>query len=87
MNRRDFLFFRKENANRAALSCEQLYMRCLDSTMDGSTSRLFENVESGLNGVRILEVRDAGWLNCEELKPLESIFSTFRQRGGFITME
>jgi hypothetical protein len=82
MNRRDFLFFTKHRKNTAELSCEQLYMRYLDSTLDGTTSQLFNNVEQGLSDVTFLHVRDAAWLTCEELKPVESILDAFRQRGG-----
>src|SRR4029434_7626381 len=85
MNRREFLFFRKENDSyRAELSCEQLYMRFVDSTMDGSTADLFKRVEFCLNDVGVLEIHDTSWLSCEELKPLESILSSFRRRGGRI---
>jgi hypothetical protein len=85
MNRREFLFFRKENgADRAELSCEQLYMRFVDSTMDGSTADLFQRVECGLTDVRVLEIHDTDWLSCEELKPLKSILSAFQRRGGRI---
>ena len=82
MNRRDFLFFTKHRKNTAELSCEQLYMRYLDSTLDGTTSQLFNNVEQDLSAVTFLHVRDAGWLTCEELKPVESILDAFQQRGG-----
>jgi hypothetical protein len=85
MNRREFLFFRKENDDhRAELSCEQLYMRFIDSTMDDSTTDLFKRVEFGLNDVRVLEIHDTSWLSCEELKPLKSILSDFQRRGGRI---
>jgi len=43
---------------------------------------LFNNVEQGLSAVTFLHVRDAAWLTCEELKPVESILDAFRQRGG-----
>lgn len=36
MNRRDFLFFRREREARVVeLSCQRLYMRCLDAQMTG----------------------------------------------------
>ena len=84
MNRRDFLFFAKHRKNTAELSCEQLYMRYVDSTRDGSTPQLFKNVEDSLAAVTVLNVRDASWLTCDELKPVESILASFSDRGGRI---
>ena len=83
MNRRDFLFF--TNGNHAAeLSGEQLYMRYLDSTLDGTTAKLFQNIEQQLSTVTSLHLIDTAWLNCDELKPVQSILTAFRARGGRI---
>ena len=83
MNRRDFLFFRINSDNGAAeLSCEQLYMRCLDSHLDGTTAQLFENIEQTLDEAKIVHVTDTAWLTCDELKPLLSLLAAFRSRGG-----
>jgi len=82
MNRREFLFFAKNRKNTAELSCERLYMRYLDSTLDDTTSQFFNTVERDLSTVTVLHVRDAAWLRCEELKPVESILDAFCQRGG-----
>ena len=82
MNRRDFLFFRKDRRSAAELSCEQLYMRYLDSTLDGTTSQLFKTIEENLSSVTLLQLTGAAWLNCDELKPVESILAAFRDRGG-----
>jgi hypothetical protein len=82
MNRRDFILLNR--ASSAELSCEQLYMRYLDSTLDGTTSQFFQNIEQKLSGVTSLQLTDAAWLNCEELKPVESILAAFRARGGLI---
>jgi hypothetical protein len=84
MNRREFLLFTNPAQNTAKLSCEQLYMRYLDSTLDGSTSQLFRNIEANLSTVTSLHLTDTAWLNCEELKPFESILASFRERGGSI---
>jgi hypothetical protein len=84
MNRRDFLFFKKERNNGAELSCEQLYMRALDSTLDGTTSQFFKNIKQSLEAVAFLHLTDSAWLNCEELKPMQSILASFRARGGRI---
>ena len=83
MNRRDFLSFRIDRENHAAeLSCEQLYMRYLDSTVDGTTEEFFQKIEQTLSGVSVLRLSETGWLACEELKPMESLIATFRNRGG-----
>ncbi|HYR44960.1 MAG TPA: hypothetical protein VER98_18160 [Terriglobia bacterium] len=84
MNRRDFLFFTKDRKSRAELSCEQLYMRYLDSTLDGTTSQFFQSIEQRLSAVTSLHVADAAWLGCDELKPVQSILRAFRERGGRI---
>jgi len=39
-------------------------------------------VKEGLATVTLLHVRDAAWLTCDELKPVESILDAFRERGG-----
>ena len=83
MNRREFLFFRKAGHDQTAeLSCEQLYMRYLDSTVDGTTAQLFETIGQSLSAVTVLRLTDAAWLTCEELRPLESLLAEFRSRGG-----
>ena len=83
MNRRDFLFLRKAPERSAAeLYCERLYMRYVDSTLDGTTAQFFETIEQSLSAVTVLHLKDAGWLACEELKPVESLIAGFRSRGG-----
>jgi hypothetical protein len=84
MNRREFLLFTKPQESTAELSCEKLYMRYLDSTLDDTTSELFANIESSLSSVNSLRLTDANWLSCEELLPVQSILAAFRQRGGHI---
>ena len=84
MNRREFLFFKKNYNHTAQLSCEELYMRYLESTLDGTTSLFFQNIEQRLSAVSFLHLADAAWLNCDELKPVQSILTAFRERGGRI---
>ena len=84
MNRREFLFFNKNYIHTAELSCEQLYMRYLDSTLDGTTPQFFQNIEQRLSVVTSLHLADAAWLSCDELKPVQSILIAFRERGGRI---
>jgi hypothetical protein len=75
MNRRDFLLLRAESHPRGlhdegtpVLSCERLYMRYLDSQMDGSTSRLFTNLREDLRRIKTLRLTETSWLSCGELK-------------------
>ena len=83
MNRRDFLSFKIDRENHAAeLSCEQVYMRYLDSTVDGTTEEFFRKIEQTLSGVNVLRLSERSWLACEELKPVESLIAAFRGRGG-----
>jgi hypothetical protein len=84
MNRRDFMFLRQVPENAAELSCEQLFMRCVDSTLDGTTPELFSHLEQTLACVTSLHLTDAEWLSCEELKPLEVMLMRFRERGGLV---
>ena len=84
MNRREFLFFTKDHPSTAELSCEQLYMRYLDSTLDGTTPQFFQNLEQRLSAVTCLHLADAAWLSCDELKPVQSMLTAFRERGGRI---
>jgi len=84
MNRREFLSLGKDRNDSAALSCELLYMRRLDSTVDGTTAQFFDDIEQSLSKVNLLLLTDVSWLKCEELKPMESILAAFRKRGGRI---
>src|SRR5215471_711176 len=84
MNRRDFLLFTNDRKNTAELSCEQLYMRYVDSTLDGSTRQLFESIEQRLSTVKVLRLTESSWLTSDELKPMQPILAAFRARGGRI---
>jgi len=84
LNRREFLFFAKDRTDTAELSCEQLYMRYLDSTLDGTTPEFFNNIEQRLSAVSWLRLIDSAWLSSDELKPVASILDAFCARGGHI---
>jgi hypothetical protein len=60
-------------------------MRCVDSTLDGSTLELFSSIEQSLAHVKTVHLTDAEWLNCDELKPLEAMLVEFCKRGGSVT--
>jgi hypothetical protein len=84
MNRREFLLLSNNSTSTASLSCEQLYMRYVDSIRDGTTSQFFSSVEQSLSSVNALLLTDPAWLECEELRPMQSILTAFRDRGGRI---
>jgi hypothetical protein len=86
MNRREFLLLKPGPENRTAeISCERLYMRYLDSRIDGSTPGFLKNLADDLNDVDVLRLTDTGWLTSEELQQhIEPILASFRSRGGTI---
>jgi hypothetical protein len=78
--RRDFLLLRPNIAAPfAELSCERLYMRYLDSQMDGSTATLFANLRDDLRTIQTLRLTDTVWLSCAELK--EQLDAALRDTG------
>ena len=85
MNRRQFLFLKKGTDQTVHLSCEQLYMRYLDSTLDGTNELFFRNIEQDLASVTCLHLSERAWLNCAELQPMQPILAAFRDRGGVVT--
>ena len=81
IERRDFLFLRFGEP--AVLSCEHLYMRYLDSQMDGTTAQLFDNLAGDLRGVDAVRLTDMMWLARADLKAaLDTVLETFKARGG-----
>ena len=83
MNRRDFLTLR--SGGPAVLSCERLFMRYLDSQIDGTTARLFETLSVDLQDVAAVRLTDTAWLAREDLKQqLETILEGFKAGGGRI---
>jgi hypothetical protein len=84
VERRDFLFLRAGQP--AVLSCEPLFMRFLDSQMDGTTAQLFENLAGDLRKVTAVRLTDTSWLAREDLKTqLDIILAAFRSAGGTVT--
>jgi hypothetical protein len=80
MNRRDFLLLRAgEPPSDAVLSCERLYMRYLDSQMDGSTPALFAKLRDDLRTIKTLRLTETSWLSCRELK--EQLEAAMRETG------
>jgi hypothetical protein len=83
IERRDFLLLRAGQP--AVLSCEPLFMRFLDSQMDGSTTQLFENLADDLRKVNAVRLTDTSWLARADLKEqLDLVLTAFTSRGGRI---
>ena len=83
VERRDFMLLR--SGQPAVLSCEPLFMRFVDSEMDGTTARLFENLAADLAKVRIVRLTDTAWLARADLKQqLDLVLTEFTSRGGRI---
>jgi len=84
VERRDFLFLRAGQP--AMLSCEPLFMRFLDSQIDGTTSQLFENLAADLRKVTAVRLADTTWLARADFRQrLEATLDVFRAAGGQVT--
>ena len=69
MNRRDFLLLRTEEpSGDVVLSCERLYMRYLDSQMNGTTDVLFARLADDLRSTASLRLTETSWLSCEDFR-------------------
>ncbi|MEE8348524.1 MAG: hypothetical protein V3R94_03070 [Acidobacteriota bacterium] len=85
MNRRDFFLLKDPDQGIYELSCEKLYMRYLDSQLDGTQEQLFERTRETLRNSSKILLKDASWLNRGELKlVLEPMLEEFQETGGHI---
>jgi hypothetical protein len=83
VRRRDFLFLRAGEP--AVLSCEQLFMRFLDSQMNGSTAELFASLAHDLRSAKSLRLTETSWLSRDDLKQeLNRVLAGFTAGGGQI---
>jgi hypothetical protein len=83
VERRDFLLLRAGQP--AVLSCEQLFMRYLDSQMDGTTAQLFEHLAGDLRGVPAVRLTETTWLANADLRDqINPILKSFKAGGGRI---
>ncbi len=85
MNRRDFFLLRSSEEWILELSCEELYMRYLDSQLDGTRNQFLERTRKEFRNRRKIRLYDAFWLDRggvgEELEPL---LQEVRARGGSV---
>jgi hypothetical protein len=85
MNRRDFLHLRNLSGDILELSCEKLYMRYLDSQLDGTQEQLLGRTRETMLRSKKIRLQDVSWLNRGELKKvLEPLFEEFQAGGGQI---
>jgi hypothetical protein len=83
LRRRDFLALRVGGP--AMLSCEHLYMRYLDSQMDGTTAQLFDSLATDLRRVNAVRLTETTWLARADLKAqLDEVLEAFRAGGGLV---
>jgi hypothetical protein len=67
----------------AVLSCEQLFMRYLDSQSDGTTAQLFEHLSADLRGLTAVRLTETAWLARADLKAqLDAVLASFAAGGG-----
>ena len=85
MKRRDFLLLRAGQP--AVLSCEQLFMRYLDSQMDGTTPELFAALAEDLRAAKTVRVTDTSWRARADFNVhLEDVLTSFTAGGGTVTL-
>jgi hypothetical protein len=85
VERRDFLFLRAGQP--AVLSCEPLFMRFLDSQMNGTTAQLFENLAADLRKVNAVRLADTSWLSRADFREqLDATLDAFRAEGGTVAL-
>ena len=85
VERRDFLFLRAGQP--AVLSCEPLFMRFLDSQLDGTTAQLFDNLAADLRKGKVVQLDDTTWLSRDDFKrELDAALEAFRVGGGKVTV-
>lgn len=84
VERRDFLLLRAGQP--AVLSCESLFMRFIDSQIDGTTGQLFDNLAADLRKVKAVRLTDLTWLARPDLnRELDVVLGAFRAAGGRVT--
>jgi len=85
LNRRDFLLLRAGQP--AVLSCEQLFMRYLDSQMTGTTAELFAALADDLRATPAVRVTDTSWrARADFNEHLENVLAAFTSSGGTVTL-
>ena len=85
MKRREFLFLGSPRPKVIDFSCEEIYMRYVDSGVDGSEEAFFQRIGEKFRGVRKIRFHEAYWLKEDSLREgLNPLLSAFISRGGNI---
>jgi len=85
VNRRDFLLLRAGQP--AVLSCEQLFMRYLDSQIEDRTAELFAHLAEDLRAVKSVQLVDTSWRAREDFnQQLDVVLLVFTSAGGTVTL-
>jgi len=85
VERRDFLLLRAGQP--AVLSCEQLFMRYLDSQIDDRTAELFAHLAEDLRAVKSVQLVDTSWRAREDFnQQLDLVLAVFTSSGGTVTL-
>ena len=85
MNRRDFFLLRSPEEWILELSCEELYMRYLDSQLDGTRNQFLERTRKEFRNRSKIRLYDAFWLDRGGVREgLEPLLQEFRSRGGSV---
>ena len=83
VERRDFLLLRAGQP--AVLSCEQLFMRYLDSQIDDRTPELFAHLAEDLRAVKTVQLTQTSWrARADFNQQLEAVLAVFTSAGGKI---
>jgi hypothetical protein len=85
VERRDFLLLR--GGQPAVLSCEQLFMRFLDSQIDDRTAELFAHLADDLRAVKSVQLVDTSWrARADFNQQLDVVLLVFTSAGGTVTL-
>jgi hypothetical protein len=84
MNRRDFLLLNVSPRTHAVtLSCEELYMRFLDSRIDNTSTELFARLGAELRAAQTVHLNDTSWFADPDFRQaLSTVLESFRAAGG-----
>ncbi len=65
------------------LSCEQLFMRYIDSQVEGRTAQLFAHLAEDLRAVKTVKLTDTSWRGRPDFnQQLEPVLAAFTAGGG-----
>jgi hypothetical protein len=85
VKRRDFLLLRAGQP--AVLSCEQLFMRYLDSQMNGTTAELFTALADDLHATPAVRLTATSWrARADFNQHLDAVLASFTAAGGTVTL-